>query len=278
MSAGDGTEKIVPREEAPVDVNAKSGPRVVFPPLNQNEIRRRRSRVPRRALRRPSPAMARCQTANPGRSRPLPSQAIRPTQPLLRLRRHRPPRRPRQNRRPQRERLHQRLPRELKPRRLPMRRCHCRRRPISRLRPRSRAPGWRPSILLRPRRQIAPSAGAGGGDIWFRSPRNATRPTRRPRSGPCRASSRPYWDRAPAHQARRPRRKGRLLPRHGRPVRVAGRSLPVLRQPENRRRAVRRPKELTAVSLTLVDPRGCSGLIGPHEPARIHHWRIRNGT
>jgi SPOR domain len=39
MSAGDGSEKIVPREEAPVDVNARSGqagPRVVFPPLNQN--------------------------------------------------------------------------------------------------------------------------------------------------------------------------------------------------------------------------------------------------
>jgi hypothetical protein len=36
MAAGDGTEKIVPREEAPVDLNAKSGPRVVFPPLNQN--------------------------------------------------------------------------------------------------------------------------------------------------------------------------------------------------------------------------------------------------
>lgn len=37
MVSGDGTEKIVPREEAPVDVNAKaSGPRVVFPPLNQN--------------------------------------------------------------------------------------------------------------------------------------------------------------------------------------------------------------------------------------------------
>ena len=36
MAAGDGTEKIVPREEAPVDVNANSGPRVVFPPLNQN--------------------------------------------------------------------------------------------------------------------------------------------------------------------------------------------------------------------------------------------------
>jgi cell division septation protein DedD len=36
MAAGDGTEKIVPREEAPVDVNTKSGPRVVFPPLNPN--------------------------------------------------------------------------------------------------------------------------------------------------------------------------------------------------------------------------------------------------
>jgi hypothetical protein len=37
MVTGDGSEKIVPREEAPVDINAKSGgPRVVFPPLNQN--------------------------------------------------------------------------------------------------------------------------------------------------------------------------------------------------------------------------------------------------
>ena len=36
MSSGDRTEKIVSREEAPVDVNAKSGPRVVFPPLNSN--------------------------------------------------------------------------------------------------------------------------------------------------------------------------------------------------------------------------------------------------
>jgi hypothetical protein len=36
LAAGDGTEKIVPREEAPVDVNAPPGPRMVFPPLNQN--------------------------------------------------------------------------------------------------------------------------------------------------------------------------------------------------------------------------------------------------
>jgi SPOR domain len=36
MAAGDGAEKIVSREETPLDVNAKSAPRVVFPPLNQN--------------------------------------------------------------------------------------------------------------------------------------------------------------------------------------------------------------------------------------------------
>lgn len=36
MATGDGGEKIVSREETPVDVNSKSGPRVVFPPLNQN--------------------------------------------------------------------------------------------------------------------------------------------------------------------------------------------------------------------------------------------------
>jgi hypothetical protein len=34
MAANDGTEKIVPREEAPVDINAKSGPRVVLQPMN----------------------------------------------------------------------------------------------------------------------------------------------------------------------------------------------------------------------------------------------------
>ncbi|MCW5703107.1 MAG: SPOR domain-containing protein [Bradyrhizobium sp.] len=36
MTFGDANEKIVPREETPVDINARSGPRVVFPPLNQN--------------------------------------------------------------------------------------------------------------------------------------------------------------------------------------------------------------------------------------------------
>lgn len=36
MAPGDGGEKIVSREETPVDVNSKAGPRVVFPPLSQN--------------------------------------------------------------------------------------------------------------------------------------------------------------------------------------------------------------------------------------------------
>jgi SPOR domain len=39
LPPGDGSEKIVPREEAPVDVKANAGapaPRMVFPPLNQN--------------------------------------------------------------------------------------------------------------------------------------------------------------------------------------------------------------------------------------------------
>ena len=40
LASSDGTEKIVPREEAPVDVNAStstnSAPRMVFPPLNPN--------------------------------------------------------------------------------------------------------------------------------------------------------------------------------------------------------------------------------------------------
>lgn len=34
LTTGDGAERIVSREETPVDINAKSGPRVVFPPLN----------------------------------------------------------------------------------------------------------------------------------------------------------------------------------------------------------------------------------------------------
>ena len=71
MPSGDGGEKLVSREEAPVDVNSRSGaPRVVFPPLNQNgnpppvcecfSDRRRRWRRPR---------TARCRTTSRAGSR-----------------------------------------------------------------------------------------------------------------------------------------------------------------------------------------------------------------
>jgi hypothetical protein len=36
MTSGDGTEKMVSREETPIDPAARSGPRVVFPPLTPN--------------------------------------------------------------------------------------------------------------------------------------------------------------------------------------------------------------------------------------------------
>ncbi|MGY3607071.1 MULTISPECIES: SPOR domain-containing protein [unclassified Bradyrhizobium] len=36
IASGDGTEKLISREETPVDVTSNTGPRVVFPPLNQN--------------------------------------------------------------------------------------------------------------------------------------------------------------------------------------------------------------------------------------------------
>jgi hypothetical protein len=52
-------------------------------------------------------------------------------------------------------------------------------------------------------------------------------------------------------QAGGSRPQGRLLPRHGRTVRIVGRGGFILRQSEKCRRTVRRPKELTAVSLTL---------------------------
>ena len=85
MAAGDGAEKIVPREEAPVDVNAKSGPRVVFPPLNQN------ANPPSAASVAPSghslprtPAMARCRTMSRERSGRCRSGASRPMRPRCR--------------------------------------------------------------------------------------------------------------------------------------------------------------------------------------------------
>jgi hypothetical protein len=59
MVIGDGTEKLVPREEDPVDVNAKAaGPRVVFPPLNQNANPPSVASVSANAMPAPPPASA----------------------------------------------------------------------------------------------------------------------------------------------------------------------------------------------------------------------------
>lgn len=66
MVTGDGAEKIVPREEAPVDVNARAGgPRVVFPPLNQN-------------ANPPSVASVSPQTVPPPSAGPTPSNGTLP--------------------------------------------------------------------------------------------------------------------------------------------------------------------------------------------------------
>jgi hypothetical protein len=63
MPAGDGSEKLVPREEAPVDVNSRAaGPRVVFPPLNQNANPPTPSSVAPSAL--PPPTAAGAQPSN----------------------------------------------------------------------------------------------------------------------------------------------------------------------------------------------------------------------
>ncbi len=123
--------------------------------------------------------------------------------------------------------------------------------PAIRSRPR---PGWPPAIRRRP----APAAG-GGYVVQVSSQKNEA-----DAQASFRALQGKYpavlGSRSPLDQAGRSRREGRLLPRHGRTVRFVGRGLAVLRQPENRRRTVRRPKELTAVSLT---PERARGLIGP---------------
>ena len=73
-----------------------------------------------------------------------------------------------------------------------------------------------------------------------------TRLMRRPPTGRCRPSSRACWVPVARHQARRFGRQALLLPRHGRSVRHQRRGHAVLRQSENRRWSVHRPKELTA--------------------------------
>jgi len=63
MPTGDGSEKLLSREETPVDVNTRAaGPRVVFPPLNQNANPPPPSSVAPNAF--PPPATAGAQPSN----------------------------------------------------------------------------------------------------------------------------------------------------------------------------------------------------------------------
>ena len=110
-----------------------------------------------------------------------------------------------------------------RPMRAPMPRSRWSHKPPSRRLPQSRGPGWPITARHQPRPL------AVGPDTWCRYPRNAAKPMPRPPIAPCRASSRPCSDRGAPDQARRSRRKGRLLPRHGGSIRLARGGHTVLR-------------------------------------------------
>ena len=168
MLPGDGGEKLVSREETPVDVNSRSGgPRVVFPPLNQNANPPPASSVSPSGADALRPPTARCRTTSRAGSGRSPSRATPPTtaafpQAPARRRRGRHRRRdaslprlrllvlvPRHRRRVT---LHRPMP-------APIRRCCLRRR----RRIRSRRPGWLRPTRRRPRR--LPRVGAV---FWYR--------------------------------------------------------------------------------------------------------------
>ena len=81
-------------------------------------------------------------------------------------------------------------------------------------------------------------------------------------TAPSRASLAMCWGQPPAGREKgRYPRKGGVLSRFCRPLRLPGRGLPDVHQPEICWRAVFRPKELTAVSLTTARRRGLIGLM-----------------
>ena len=246
---GDGGEKLVSREETPVDVNSRSGgPRVVFPPLNQN------ANPPPAASVSPSAPMTTAANGTmpnnePRRIRTLavkgdpadnggvPAGASAPPRPA-------PPTRgvvaapavapgPGPTTPPARN-------------------------------PASANASANPPMSLAPQADF-PAADPDGGDQsspdsrpgrwWLSGPgllakergRRAGLLSRAPRQVPERAGAALV-----AGEACRSRRKGHLLPRLRWPVRLVRGGGAGLQQPEICRRAVLRPKELTAVSLTPV--------------------------
>ena len=177
-TGGDATEKLVSREETPVDVNARSGPRIVYPPLNQNGNPPSVASVAPSAPLPPMAANGTMPNNEPRKIRTLsvkgdPAAAGLPaTAP--------PPPANRQHGQPPRLAAARRRAAILSPMPAPTRRLALT--PGARpTRPCSR-PGSLPPIRRRP-----PAAAE---DTWSRSPRRRPRPTRRPPTGRCRASSR----------------------------------------------------------------------------------------
>ena len=187
LAAGDGTEKIVPREEAPVDVNAKAGPRVVFPPLNQN------ANPPSAASVAPSaplpPVNAGNGTLPNNEPRKIKTFSVRGDQPDSAAVPVTGAAKPATN-----TRVASAAPRTLPALANANRLANA---PLSLSPQGAQAPAAEPRTRVAATTpvQIAPQAASGVADTWFRSPRRGMKPTRRPPTGRCRASSRRCWDR-----------------------------------------------------------------------------------
>ena len=249
MATGDGAEKIVPREEAPVDVNARSGPRVVFPPLNQN------GNPPSAASVAPAAPAGRRRQRHAAEQRAAQDQDLSPSsgdQADGRRRRSTRRRRPsRYLRRKRLRRLRQHLLRPRPPRavrrhrpmRAPTRRCRWRRRPVT------PAPPSPARVAAANRSPAAPSNGGGYlVQVCLAEERGDAQASYRALQGKYPAV---LGSRSPVIKRADLGEKGVYYRAMIGPFGSAGRGHAVLRQPENCRRAVRRPKELTAVSLTL---------------------------
>ena len=220
MAIGDGTEKMVPARRRRSTSMRRSGPRVVFPPLNQNANPPSAASVapagPRRASAGNGTLPKATSRAGSGRSR---SRVIRP---MLACR-SMPPRRPRPAA-ARRARRTTAAPAPAapaarsppsRPMPAPMRRSRCRRRRRHARRRRAAGPGCRRQSGAAPRRQWR----------WIFGP-GLLAEERGGRAGlvPGAAGQVPGGAGFPraADQACGSRRKGRLLPRHGRAVRLPG--------------------------------------------------------
>jgi len=194
LGSSDGTEKIVPREEAPVDVNAganpsasaNSAPRMVFPPLNPNANPPSVASVAPNAPPPPPQPSAGNGTLSSNQPRKIKTFSVRGDQadaaaaPAADAQAPKPPA----------------APRAVAPAQRPSAvnaNASSANTPLS-LTPQTAqaAPAAEPRTRVATTTPTRPAAAA---DIWCRCPRNATRPMRRRPTGSCRASFQPCLDR-----------------------------------------------------------------------------------